>query len=108
MFVDFVRPLRSYDGSPLIDSDPKMKGAPILLRQVCCNALTALIQGEVLTGEEKLHRWKLAERIHKEARLDLKVEEIALLKKLIDQVYPILVVAPSWELLENNAAPVEH
>jgi len=48
-----------------------------------------------------MRRYLLATKIQKANELDLKSEEIVLLKKVIGEMYGVLVVGQSFEMLEQ-------
>lgn len=56
-----------------------------------------------LSGEEKFHRYQLAERIHAGSVQEVSAEEVALLKKLIGKNWPPAVLGPAYEALEQDA-----
>lgn len=73
------------------------------LKDPCVEALLAYFADEAgLTGEEKLKRWTLAKTIAAGGEIDLPVEEIALLKRVIAKAYPPLISGQVWEILEGK------
>lgn len=85
------------DGVVMVDE----KGKPVLLNGLCVNALLADYQGEVLTGAQKLDRYKLAKRLHVTAdEIEITVEEAALIKELVAKSYTPLVVGNVYAALE--------
>ena len=79
---------------------------PITLRSVCVNVLMGLGPDERgMGGEEKARRFSLGMKVHKvKEPLELKSEQIVLLKKLIGAAYAPLVVGQVFEMLDG---PVE-
>jgi hypothetical protein len=78
------------------------------LKDALLTALDGVYEDEKgLTGEKKLERHLLAERIYKaykaKEEVSLKSEEIILLKTLVGKAYSVLIVGRVYELLE----PVE-
>lgn len=57
-----------------------------------------------VSGEEKFKRYKLAERLTGGGVVDVTVEELALIKKLIGSMYQPIVVGAAFELLERDSA----
>lgn len=103
MKIDFSRQLKTLEGQPLKDGD-----RIITLEWA---ATTALLSGDgpaaspvsSATGEEKLSRWKLAQRIHGATDpVEMTVEEVSLIKKLIAPNFAVIVVGQAFELLESN------
>jgi len=93
--VDVTQPLLSFTGEPI-----QANGKPLTLRNACCNVLGATFDGEKLEGKDKVARYALAQRIHSELSPFLTAEEIALLKKLLDVGYGVLVVGAAWTILD--------
>jgi len=55
-----------------------------------------------LSGEEKASRYTLALAIHASVEpLDLKAEDVVLIKKLVAKGYGPLIVGQAWMLLES-------
>lgn len=79
---------------------------PLTLRSVLCNALMGQYEDEkALNGEEKVLRWKLAQKVHSEDEPDLTVEDVALVKKLVGKAYGPVVVGPALTLLDPVSVP---
>ena len=99
MKIDFSKELIGYDGEPLKEGDKI-----ITLAMVCCNALGNPAPDEAqLPGEEKARRFDLAVAVYaSKGPLDLKVEQVALIKSLIGKLYGPMVVGPVWKLLEGE------
>ena len=86
--------LTDLDGNPL-PQETKM-------RTIFVNALLADYKDEQnVSGEQKLERYELALRINAYDEVELKVEEAALLKKLVAKAYTPLVVGQAWKLIET-------
>jgi len=98
MVVEFDVELHSLDGSVLQDSATQK----ITLKNISVNALLTPAD-EKLAGEEKLKRYNLAQKIYAStAGIDMTTEEIALVKKLIGEIYPPLIVGQTWAMLEGK------
>ena len=84
------------------------KGKVFTLRSACVNVLLMTEMGPngrpmELKGEEKVERFQLATSIHKSnGQVDLKSEEISLLKKLIGRAYGPLTVGQAWKVLDPH------
>lgn len=77
------------------------------LKLAAVNALQAQFEDErALDGEEKFKRGKLAEKIYLGVDVDLTIEEIAKVKKLIGKAYGPNVVTPAWTALEGEKPKV--
>lgn len=81
-------------------------GRELSLASTCCNALLAAHEDErALSGEDKVKRWKLAQRIHDATgEIDIASEEVSLLKTLLAKSYTPLVVGQAWSVLESDPA----
>jgi len=100
MTVLLGKGLVTLDGEVILDQ----KNEPATVRGVAIEALFATFKDEEnLSGEEKLKRWELASKIKiNPDPVELKVEEIALLKKLIGKAYGALIVGQAWKVLEGE------
>ena len=100
MKVDFNRVLYGLDGKPLLTPE----GNELTLRKVCSDALVIGLESDRETsGEEKLKRYLLGVDIYSSIYpLDVTVEQIALIKKLIEKGFPSpLVSGQAWKMLEE-------
>ena len=99
MFINTIQPLYNLDGSVIKKADKD-----VLLGEIICEALIAALPSDKLSGEEKLKRFLLATRLSvKDLSISVTIEEAALLKKIINEVYPSpLIVGQVWALLETN------
>ena len=126
MMVDVTKPLKDLDDEPIVQSDPvsldgvllgvlgdllpgfvsAFKAAtgdaanptPVTARRAIVNALMAA--DPKLEGSEKLKRFTLAALINKKAKVDLTVEQIALIKTEVARGYGPLVVGRVYELVD--------
>jgi hypothetical protein len=108
MKINFSHELKTLDGKSIPGFDGKERTS---LKDVCVDALLAQFRDEVgaagnpgtgISGEEKCNRYVLATRIYGDDEVDLKVEEIALLKKLVGKGFGPLIVGQAWDMLENK------
>ena len=98
--MDFTKELTTIDGKVIpYSGKPKMT-----LMDISLDALLASLPDEQnLSGEEKAKRYVLATRIYTNpTSVDLKAEEITLIKKLVGRVFGPLVVGQAFEMLENK------
>lgn len=93
--------IKTLTGEPIKDGQ-----ADLTLGAVATNALLMPYEDERnLSGDEKVKRFKLAQRIHDAAgEVDISAEEITLLKSLIAKAYTALVVGQAYAILEAEAA----
>jgi len=113
--VDFSQPLMQLmePDKVMLDGPGPMPGEkdernPLVLKAVVCNALMSMDPQAKMSGEEKVKRYDLAMRVVKgdagDADEEFKVEEIALMKKVIGESYGPAIVGPSFHLLEAAEA----
>jgi hypothetical protein len=94
MKIDFSAPITDLVGAPLGD---------LTLNKMAVDALMAPFEDERhLSGEQKVGRFKLAQRIHTGGEVDLTAEEVSLVKAQIAKLYAILPCARAWELLDPS------
>jgi hypothetical protein len=104
--ADFDAKITNVDGTPL--ADEKGKEVTLTVRTVCLNALMAPLsqadQQKPDSGKMKVERDDLAKHVLGDDGYEFKSEDIALLKKLVNEFYPSpLVVAQAWAALERPA-----
>lgn len=96
MKIDLSQVFKNFDGSPFIENDKK-----ITLGAVACNALQLPYDDESnITGDEKAKRGALAMRIYGEESAEIEVEDVALIKKLIDKMGTPLIVHQARNFLD--------
>lgn len=96
MHIDVDIELKTLDGGPVVDAS-----GPVTVRSVAVNALLANYPDEHPTGEEKLRRYQIARAVHAGGKVELRVEDVALIKLLVGKAYSPLVVGPVFEALEH-------
>lgn len=97
---DFSIYFSTFDKTPIFQDEK-----PLTLQRVSINALMTPMEDEKnLSGEEKFARYKLASRINASSIVEVTAEEIAMLKKLIGNVYAPIIVGPAFEALETELA----
>ncbi len=99
MKIDFSTTLLTVKGEPLTEGQGEDK-KEITLGDASIGALMIIEKG--IKGIEKYNRYKLSEKISSGKLVDLKVEEVAQIKKLIGEVWGPAVVGPAWDLLEKK------
>jgi hypothetical protein len=96
MRIDFDTIIRDLKGEPIKDS-----AGDFTLSMASCSALLSPYPDEQdLDPKDKVRRYKLATKITDGGEVDLSVEEIADLKKLIGKAFPPLVVGRAYEILD--------
>lgn len=104
-------PKRDKEGFPLLKF-----GTPLTLRKICIEVLVnppvdidpQTRRPKEIESEKKLKMWNLAQAIHaSDGLIDLKSEEIVMLKSLINKRYASpLTVAQAFAILEPTKEPL--
>jgi len=107
MIIDFTQVLKDLDGKPIrgkkIVEDGKVVGdEDATLRFICSDVLLAELQDEKSSGEDKIRRYELAKAIYNCDEMDLKVEDIALIKRRVGKIHFPLIVGITSEMLEGK------
>lgn len=90
-------PITQIDGS---DFDPPMR----LVTTVFNSITTAMRGDEVLTADDKLKHYALALRVHAGGVVELKAEDIAIIKERAGKLFFTVPYGRMVELLEGTAA----
>jgi len=78
-------------------------GKPLTLKHIIIRALLTQQQNDPSTGEEKYHRYKLAENISSAANeIELTTEDAALIKKLIGKLFVPIIVGRAYDDIEGK------
>ena len=82
-------------------SDKPTEFEDMTLKDVIVNSLLGEFEGEKLTGEQKLERYKLAMKIQDgKSEIDLNSKDVVLIKDLIGKAWSPLISGQAWELIE--------
>lgn len=103
------------EGHPLWDEelkDPTGKVVrarrPFTVRKACTEALQIMnLQGDIIDGEEKMLRYRLAFKLMSADVVDLKAEEITKLKRLVGLAFGATVVGPVYLALDPDPSSNE-
>ncbi|HID31302.1 MAG TPA: hypothetical protein EYP19_15065 [Desulfobacterales bacterium] len=97
MKVNMGTKLQTLDGKPLID-----QGKPVLLKDAIIAALLSTPQSDKLDAAEKVARYELALKCNVQESIDLTIEDVAKIKKLVGELHSILVVGQISHILEGK------
>jgi len=101
MKIDFSAVIKDLDGDAVKDGD---KDAT--LGRVACTALLASYADEQdLPAEDKMKRLRLAEIAAKGGSQEIKVDDVALMKKLIGRAFAPLIVGRAYDIIEPPSRP---
>ena len=100
MTIDFTLVLKDFGGKPLMGED-KTK---ITLGFICVDALLTTFRGETEkpNADDTIRRYEFAKAIHNGEEIDLKAEDIVLLKGRILKARPTLVYGLTSDMLEKK------
>lgn len=77
------------------------KGVPLTVKLICINSLIIPQQGE--TDKDKWERYELYKKLKSADRdVDLKTEELSLLKRCVGKTQPTLVMGQIWDEIEGE------
>lgn len=97
MEINVNQPIIDFDGKELIE-----EGKPVTVGLVIFRSLLGAYQDEQnLSGEEKFTRGELAMRVKAaEDVMNLKAEDVVLVKKLVAKMFTTFVVWQMWKILD--------
>ena len=98
---DFSTVLTDLDGNKIVAGDK-----PMTLGRVVAESL--LVSGDAdrnVSGEEKLRRFNLAQKVAGGGEVSLPVEDLAYIKQRVGVVCTAWTVGQTWKLLDPNGAP---
>ena len=106
MKVDFSTKLKDFGGKPIPKSPTDQEA--ITLGEIAVNSLLSMTDADQkMPALEKFKLGKLAERIYGKKEVDLKSEDITLLKKRIGAIYATIVVFRAFEILDPEEMNLE-
>lgn len=96
--INVVQALTTFDGKVMLQKTEEGE-RPLLVKSALVNALL-MVERENVTGEVKMARFTLAQMIYKsDGVVDLETADIVMIKKLVNDCYPTLVVGQLYEIL---------
>jgi len=99
MKVKLNETIKGIDGEPLVNPDPKHKGEFLTLKNFCINSLLTPVENE--DEKKKWEKYELYKRLRDEDEVDLKAEDIVLIKKFLGKFQPQLIMGQCFELLDQ-------
>jgi hypothetical protein len=98
MKINFDTELRDLYDKPLPNGGDK----PLTLAEVACTALLAAIpDDQMLSMEDKVKMFRLAQLAAKGGEQDIKTEDATLLKNRVGKCYGALIVGRVYDLIEG-------
>ncbi len=100
--LDFNVTIKTIEGKDFTDAEGK--AVPMMLKTLVVNSLLANDQQASLSGEEKVKRYILAQRIYASPKdPDLTVDDLKLIKDMIGKYQPTALAAPAILMLDPKA-----
>jgi|SRR5215467_9958267 len=99
MLKDLDTPVIDLDGEQVIDR-VKGENRPATIKNFVVNAL-ALVNGENISGEAKMLRYKLAMRLNDGGKQEFTSEELVLIKSVVGVMYSPLIVGQIYEWADS-------
>ena len=96
MKIDFSQEIISLSGKPF----EKEKDVPATLGDMCVTALLSEDPKNPAQAKDKLERWELAKGINGKGEVDLRVEDITLIKKLVGTAFAPALMGAIYDMLE--------
>jgi hypothetical protein len=100
MMLDVSKVLVRFDGKPLMDVDDNGASVDATVRRALVNALLAPNQKD--SGVQKIQKYELARRIYTTDMVEVSAEEVVVLKKQVEELYPPLVCGQLCAMLEGK------
>ena len=98
IIINVTKGLFNLDGNAILDGSDNKN--PMILRSVLCNALLSHRAEEKLSGADKVERYDLAMRIHKNDKVEMEVKEVNTIMELIAAMYTPLIVGQVFPMLD--------
>ena len=103
MILDMTQQLAGLDGKGMTEGE-----TPVILRQVCVNALMATLpKDNEKTGDQKLAIFTIAQKITQEDTPDLDVKDVALIKERVGMAFGPAIVGPTFPMLNGTPASLK-
>lgn len=104
MQKNFSVPFTDLDGGEVFEKDKNGDDKKVMISTLVVNALLGTYQDEQsVSGEDKLKRFCLAERINEGGLREYTTEELALIKNLSAKAFSTLATARIWNVCESDA-----
>ena len=96
MKIDLSYEFKDLKGATIQGAD----GSKLTLSDVASQALLLGFQGEEQSAEEKVKRFKLAQRLGLAVEVEVKAEDIVLIKQCVGRAFGALIVGPAFDILD--------
>jgi hypothetical protein len=99
MKLDVTQNVTTLGGTPIKDQDENGNAVDATFGMAIVNALLSPVQNE--KGIEKVHKYELARKVYESDTVELTVEDVALIKQRVLDVFPPLVSGQIVKVLER-------
>lgn len=99
MKIDVRIKLLDYRGGPI------REGSNRTFRDFVVIGLNNIVQGEVLTGEQKAKIYTISTKLYERNKVDLTLDERALIKERVEKTLPPLHAGRIIDVLNERASP---
>lgn len=101
MMIDFSQKLKDLQGMVITEQPGNPKTLPVTLGTLAVNAL--MLSEDRIDGTEKVRRYDLGVKIfqRQDDLVELDCDDLALIKRLIGNMYGPLYVGQAWKMLES-------
>lgn len=100
--------LKKFDGKELVrreNPEPSAPEVPLTLKHVAIEAIFAQLPGEEsMSGQTKLDLHLLGVRVNAGGDVELKAEELALIKERVGRAWPAIIAGPALIALDPAGA----
>lgn len=101
MKIDFSQAIKGLNGEVLQMATKEGATEDAILSKIVIEAMMGTYEDERgLSGVEKVKRYSLCEKINGAAEVDVPVEDLSLIKSLVGKAYPVVLVGPTYKLLD--------
>jgi hypothetical protein len=102
MKVKLGTALKGIDGVEDLKGD---KGRPLTIKDIITNSVLTPIQDD--DEKKKFEKWEIFKKVRDaKAEVDLSIEQIAVVKKVIGKLQPPLIMGQCFEMLEGKLSVV--
>lgn len=102
MNIDFSKMLKTLEGKVIKDGE-----TDLTLGMACKKALTVDFKGDTADGHEKYKRYKIAGKVMNAGIIDIKAEDIVVIKKCAGHVLFTEVMGAVYDALEGEVVKKE-
>lgn len=108
MQKNFSVPFTDIDGGEVFEKDNNGNNKKVMISTLVVNSLLGTYPDESnISGEDKIKRFCLAERVNEGGLREYTTEELVLIKNLAAKAFSTLATARIWNVCESDATTVK-